>query len=820
VKLVVVESKAKAVKIQGFLGGAYRVEPCMGHVRDLPNVSGSSMGIDVENGFIPTYTVSKSDIVTKLRGLSKKADMLYLATDPDREGEAIAWHLCEAIKPTVPVTRIVFGEITKTAIEEALANPRTIDFNLVQAQEARRLSDRLIGYILSPLLFKCGAVSGAKSVGRVQSPALRLMVEREYERRYFRSGGYWELLVKFKAGTVTLEAELLKVGDKRIASSKDFDADTGKLKEDAPVVLISEEHAQELVKTLAESSCTVKQIASREEQRKPAEPFRTVTLQQAAASQFSWTTDRTMRIAQRLYENGHITYTRTDSVSLSDEALEAARKIAARLGAEYVPNKPIIYQTSDAMAQEAHEAIRPAGVDWMAAEDKDLPDHERKLYELVYLRTVASQMTSTRLRRTSIDIVCEEATYRTRVTEVLFNGFRAIYEAGDGAEDASATEVPSVEEGAVLDFVAGGPKKHETQPPNRFSETMLIGRMEAEGVGRPSSYSNTISTLIRHGYIRRVSRSLVPTFLGMAVVRFLKAELARYVDMQYTSEMEDGLDRIARGGAERDALLADLHAHLEERSNAIIENISTTRVRELKFDDLDDKISLMIGRYGAYLVSDAYEKNRNIPDTLAPADLDTDLALTLLEAANGESYQLETGNKDEIWVKFGQHGGYLELTLESGVKQTASIPADVPAGEVTLELAESLLRPIAVAGNVEIYLRSGKGWYLAWTADGEKMTRSLPRSLDPMEMTSEQALYFYRMPHNLGAYPKIGGLIFLDWGRKGPYVRHELEGRKKHIVARIDMEDDWVEVTLEDAVEQLQPLIDRAAEAEAAKSEK
>ena len=253
-KLVVVESKAKAAKIQEFLGGAYRVEPCMGHVRDLPNVSGNSMGIDVENGFKPTYTVSKSDIVTKLRGLSAKADMLYLATDPDREGEAIAWHLCEAIKPTVPETRIVFGEITKTAIEEALANPRIIDYNLVQAQEARRLTDRLIGYILSPLLYKRGAVSGGKSVGRVQSPALRLMVEREYERRYFRSGGYWELSVKFKTETATLEAELFKLGDKRIASSKDFDADTGKLKEDASVVLVDKAHAQELVKALTGSS--------------------------------------------------------------------------------------------------------------------------------------------------------------------------------------------------------------------------------------------------------------------------------------------------------------------------------------------------------------------------------------------------------------------------------------------------------------------------------------------------------------------------------------------------------------------------------------
>ena len=814
-KLVVVESKAKAAKIQEFLGGAYRVEPCMGHVRDLPNVSGNSMGIDVENGFKPTYTVSKSDIVTKLRGLSAKADMLYLATDPDREGEAIAWHLCEAIKPTVPVTRIVFGEITKTAIEEALANPRIIDYNLVQAQEARRLTDRLIGYILSPLLFKRGAVSGAKSVGRVQSPTLRLMVEREYERRYFRSGGYWELSVKFKTETAALEAELFKMGDKRIASSKDFDADTGKLKEDASVVLIDEAHAQELVKALTESVSTVKQIASREEQRKPAEPFRTVTLQQAAASQLDWTTDRTMRIAQRLYENGHITYTRTDSVSLSDEALEAARKIAARFGAEYVPDKPVIYQTSDALAQEAHEAIRPAGVDWVAAEDKDLPDHERKLYELVYRRTVASQMTPTKLRRTSIDIACEEATYRTRVTEVLFNGFGAIY-VGE-REDAPTTEVPAVEEGAVLDFIAGEPRKHETRPPNRYSETRLIGRLEDGGVGRPSSYSSTISSLIRHGYIRRVQRSLVPTFLGMAVVRFLEAELGRYVDMQYTAEMEDGLDRIAKGGVERDELLTELHAHLEERSNAIVENISSTRVRELKFDDLDDKISLMIGRYGPYLVGEGYERNRNIPETVAPADLDTDLAIVLLEAANGEPYELKTGNKDEIWVKFGQFGGYLQLTSESGVKQTASIPADVVAGEVTLELAESLLRPIAVAGNVEIYLRSGKGWYLAWMSDGERMTRSLPRSLDPHELTPDQALYFYRMPHKLGEYPDIGGFIFIDWGRKGPYVRHEMEGRNKHIVARVDMEDDWVEVTLEDAVELLQPLIDRAAEADAAK---
>ena len=548
-KLVVVESKAKAVKIQGFLGDGYRVEPCMGHVRDLPGFAGGVLGIDLENGFKPTYVVSKSDVVAKLRKVLKGADELYLATDPDREGEAIAWHLCEAIKPNVPVTRIVFGEITKTAIEEAIANPRNIDDNLVQAQEARRLTDRLIGYILSPLLFKKGAVSGGKSVGRVQSPALRIVVEREYERRYFRSGGYWALSVEFKAVDTVLKADLIRLGDKRIAGSKDFDPDTGKLKEGASVVLVDGTRARELLATLAVSSCEVTQISSRDEQRKPREPFRTVTLQQAAASQLGWTTDRTMKVAQRLYENGHITYVRTDSVSLSNEALQAARKVASQFGPEYVPETPIIYQSSDALAQEAHEAIRPAGVDWVPADKKDLPDHERKLYDLVYRRTVASQMTSARVRRTSIDIVCGEATYRTRVSEILFKGFRAIYGAEEEeAEGAEANEVPTVEEGAVLEFLNGEPLEHQTQPPARYTETRLIGRLEGEGVGRPSSYSGIIAALVRHGYVRRMQRSLVPTFLGMAVVRFLEAQLARYVDVQYTAEMENGLDRIAKGG--------------------------------------------------------------------------------------------------------------------------------------------------------------------------------------------------------------------------------------------------------------------------------
>ena len=679
--------------------------------------------------------------------------------------------------------------------------------------------------MLSPILFQKNAVPGGKAVGRVQSPALRLLVEREYERRYFRSGEFWDISSSFRLENLLVEGGLYRVDGRRIASSSDFDADTGQLKKGASVTLVDKAIAGSLVDELTTATLSISSVQSREEERKPKEPFRTVSLQQAAASGLGWTTDRTMKVAQRLYEEGHITYMRTDSVSLSAEATAAARAVVTAVSPEFLPPGPVIYATTSTSAQEAHEAIRPAGTEWVPAAEKELSDQEAKLYDLIYRRTVASQMLPARLQHITVDIECGRGLYRVRAQRTIFQGYRAVYSPVDSDEQAehSDSDASSILEkvavGQSVGFVSSELKKHETRPPARFTETRLIGRLEEEGVGRPSTYSSTIKALIRHGHVRRDGRTLIPTFVGLGVVKFLGAQLDRYIDLQYTAAMEDHLDEIAVGKTDSQSFLSELHAHLAERSEVISGDIGAVRVVELAFDDLDDSIHVMLGKYGVYLVSENHEKNRNVPETVAPADLSTKLAIELLNAANGKPFQVERANEGggEIWVKYGQHGSYLELVDEKGKKQTASIPMHIAPSDVDRVVAERLLRPIAVDGLVEIYLRSGKGWYLQWEDGDERRYRNVPKSFDPMNLTEEQVLFLYRMPHELGPHPETGGLVTLDWGRHGPYVRLAREGQKD-IIASVDQEDDWTEMMLSDAVELLQDPLAKASQKVMAKA--
>jgi len=804
VKLVIVESGTKAKKIQGFLGKGYHVEACVGHVRDLGS---KGVGLDVENGFAPTYVVTKPKVVTDLRKLLKKADELLLATDPDREGEAIAWHLAEVLQPSIPVERIVFTEITKSAVLEALAAPRAIDLDLVKAQEVRRFSDRLIGFRLSPLVYENRAVPQAKAVGRVQSPALRLIVEREYERRYFRAATYWGLAADFRIGAETYTGALVSLGGQRIADSRDFDPDTGKLRAPDQVVLVEADQVALLVEVLQAQSATVVSIKHQERKSLPKEPFRTVTLQAAAGSQLNWSAARTSRVAQRLYENGHITYIRTDSVVLSAEAIGTARAIAATFGPEYVVATPPTFKGSEGPAQEAHEAIRPAGDQWLTAADKDLPEAEGKLYDLIYRRTVASQMAPARIESTTIEVACGEAVYRIRCQRTLFDGHRALLASEDDEEVADQGR-PTAEEGGVVPFIGVEPQERTTKPPNRFTETRLISRLEDEGVGRPSTYGAIIKGLVEHGYVRKQGRTLIPTLVGMGLIRFLESELEQYIDLQFTARMEQDLDRVATGEAEATQLLEQLYHHLETRRKAILKDVEAARVLELPFDDLDPAVRVMLGRYGPYLVGDAYSRNRTVPAEVAPAELTSPLAAALLEGANGEPYTVDIGQGEEAWVRFGTYGPYLELEGEH--RRTASIPAEVPPDDVTPEIARTLLLPIVERGDTKIYLCKTKSWYLQWNdIDGKRCTRSIPASLDPLQMTAEQAWSLYQMPRDLGLHPDTGGLVQLDWGRSGPLFRHKVED-KKPVVAYIEEEDaeDWQDLTLEDAVEALRPRLD------------
>jgi DNA topoisomerase-1 len=803
VKLVIVESGTKAKKIQGFLGKGYHVEACVGHVRDL--ASGKDMGIDVEGHFTPTYVVTKADVVRRLRKVLKKADELLLATDPDREGEAISWHLAEVLQPKVPIGRIVFTEITKAAVQGALTAPRAIDLDLVKAQEVRRLSDRMIGFLLSPLLYANWAVPQAKAVGRVQSPALRLIVEREYERRYFRSGSYWSLSADFLIEGVPYTASLISIGGKRIAGSRDFDPDTGKLRAPDQVVLVEADQVAHLVETLQSRSATVVTINHQEQDRQPREPFRTVTLQQAAASQLSWSTAQTMRVAQRLYENGHITYMRTDSVALSAEATDTARAIGATFGPEYVPPTPPTFKGAEGPSQEAHEAIRPAGDQWLTAADKALPDAEHKLYELIYQRTVASQMAAARIEVTTMDVSCGEAMYRIRSQRTLFDGHWVLLASDDEATDQAR---PVVEVRSEVPFLQAEPQERTTKPPNRFTETRLIARLEDEGVGRPSTYAAIIKGLVDHGYVRKQGRTLIPTLVGMGLIRFLESELEQYIDLQYTARMEQDLDRVALGQEEARGVLERLYSHLKARREAILEDVAAVRVIEVPFDDLDPEVRVMLGRYGPYLVGDAYARNRSVPAEVAPAELTMSLATTLLDGANGEPYPVGIDPGNEAWVRFGQFGPYLELGGEQ--RRTANIPTDIAPADVTPDIARALLRPIAERGDTKLYLCCNKGWYLQWNdMDGERRTRSVPASIDALQMTAEQAWALYQMPRDLGEHPETGGVVQLDWGRRGPFFRHRVEG-KKAVVGFIEPQDaeDWIDLTLEDAVEALRPALE------------
>jgi|TARA_Y100000588_G_scaffold390953_1_gene498138 DNA topoisomerase-1 len=804
VKLVIVESGAKAKKIQGFLGKEYHVEACVGHVRDLES---KSVGIDVENGFAPTYVVTKPDVVKLLQRQLKKADELLLATDPDREGEAIAWHLAEVLQPSVPIVRIVFTEITEPAVLEALAAPRAIDLALVKAQEVRRFSDRLIGYLLSPLLFQNRAVPQATAVGRVQSPALRLIVEREYERRYFKAASYWGLAVDFRIGDETYTGTLVSLGGQRIASSRDFDPDTGQLRAPNQVVLVEADQVARLVEVLQGQPATVLSVKHRERESLPKEPFRTVTLQAAAASQLSWSTARTSRVAQRLYENGHITYIRTDSVMLSAEAIGTARAIAAAFGPAYVPATPPVFKGAEGPAQEAHEAIRPAGDQWLAAADKDLPEAEGKLYDLIYRRTVASQMAPARIETTTVEVGCGEAVYRIRCQRTLFDGHRALLTSEDDEEVADQAR-PEAEEGRVVPFVEAEPLERTTKPPNRFTDSRLISRLEDEGVGRPSTYGAIINGIVNHGYVRKHGRTLIPTLVGMGLIRFLESELAQYIDLQFTARMEQDLDRVATGEVEATRLLARLYEHLAVRREAILEDVDAVRVRQLPFDDLDPSVRVMLGRYGPYLEGEVHARNRAVPPEVAPAELTLPVATALLDGANGEPYAVDIGPGEVAWVRFGAYGPYLEL--DGGHRRTASVPTEIPPTNVTPDIARKLLHPIAEKGDTKIYLCYKKNWYLQWVdMDGERRTRTVPPSLDPLQMTVEQVWSLYQMPRDLGTHPDTGGIVQLDWGRGGPYVRHKVEGKKADVgVIEGEMAEDWHDLTLEDAVEALRPRLD------------
>jgi DNA topoisomerase I len=802
-KLVIVESPAKAKTIAGYLGKEFVVESSIGHVRDLPHNAAeipakykaepwSRLGVDVDNGFQPLYVVDsrKKKVVSDLKAKLKNADELWLATDEDREGEAIAWHLREVLQPKVPVKRMVFHEITRPAIERALTQTRDIDDDLVDAQETRRILDRLYGYEVSPVLWR--KIMQGLSAGRVQSVATRLVVERERERMQFVAASYWDIVATFEPGA--FDARLSSVDGRRIAQGRDFDQQ-GALRT-AEAVQLGEDDARTLAAALDGSSFTVSSVEQKPYTRRPAPPFMTSTLQQEASRKLRLSSQQTMRVAQRLYENGYITYMRTDSTTLSESALAAARDQARELyGAETVPAEPRQYTRKVKNAQEAHEAIRPAGDKFRTPAEvrRELSADEFNVYDLIWKRTVASQMADARGQTVSVRITGDAsdgrtAEFATAGTVITFRGFLLAYEEGrdEPATDDEERLLPKLAEGDDLSASRLDPDGHSTSPPSRFTEATLVKALEERGIGRPSTYAAIMGTILDRGYVRKQGQALVPEFLAFAVVNLLEKHFPRLVDYEFTARLEDDLDDIASGEEKRDEWLrrfyfgADGDAGLKELVEGRLAEIDAREINTVELPGTD--IVVRVGRYGPYL--ERGEDRQTLPPDIAPDELKAERAEELLaQARHDQELGVDPETGRTIVVKAGRYGPYVTEVVEDGEKpRTASLFSSMSPETVTLEDALRLLtlpRTLGESEGEEVVAANGR--YGPYVKKG-KESRSLDGEEQLFTITLDEALAKLAEPRprgrraaapplkELGDDPVSGKPVVLKEGRFGPYV--------------------------------------------------
>jgi len=785
--LVIVESPTKARTIRNYLPSDFRVEASMGHVRDLPQSASdipeeikkdkdkkawASLGVNVEDGFTPFYIVprDKQKVVRELKAALKDADQLLLATDEDREGESISWHLLQVLKPKIPTRRMVFHEITQEAIQEALNQCREVDDRLVHAQETRRILDRLVGYTLSPLLWK--KIAGGLSAGRVQSVAVRLLVRRERERRAFRKASYWDLKAVLQAsvpgkqkGKVAeqFEAKLISLNDRRVATGSDFDESTGQLAANRDVILLGEAEAQTLRDRLFTKPWSVSEVEERPVTRKPAPPFTTSTLQQEANRKLRLSARDTMRIAQNLYERGFITYMRTDSVHLSQQAIVAAREcVVQKYGAEYLSPAPRQYTTKSKNAQEAHEAIRPAGSHFRTPQETGLSDRELALYDLIWKRTVACQMAEARQTNLTVQIAVEEAKFQATGKRIDFPGFfRAYVEGSDDPEAALEDQevlLPNLKIGDRPTCQALNALSHETQPPARFTEASLVKALESEGIGRPSTYASIIGTIVDRNYAVLSNNSLTPTFTAFAVTSLLEKHFPDLVDTRFTARMEQTLDDISNGEAEWLPYLEQFYNGEEGLSGQVKHRedaIDPTEARTLDLEDL--KVKVRIGRYGAYVeTGEEPAIKASLPRDLTPADLTNDQIDRILKEKIEGPDQLgeDPETKQPIYVRQGPYGPYVQLGDEA---------------------EDSKKKPKRV---------------------------SLPKGVSSEEVSLEYALGLLSLPRLLGTHPETGGKIQANLGRFGPFVAHAIAPKEQEFRS-LKKEDDVLTIDLDRALELL-----------------
>ena len=802
--LVIVESPAKARTIAGYLGREYAVESSIGHVRDLPNRASEvpdakrkrfgALGVDVEKGFEPYYVVDpgKKKVVSGLKKHLAEADELLLATDEDREGEAIAWHLVEVLKPTVPVRRMVFHEITPEAISRALAETRGIDQRLVDAQETRRILDRLYGYEVSPVLWK--KVTRGLSAGRVQSVATRLVVQRERERIAFVSAGYWDVLAIFDPGS--FEARLVGVGGRRVAQGRDFAAD-GTLRDES-LVRLDEAATRALVSSLEGGTFRVASTEEKPYRRRPAAPFRTATLQQEASRKLRFSAQTTMRVAQRLYESGYITYMRTDSTTLSEAALEAARSQARSLfGDDFVPAEPRRYGRAVANAQEAHEAIRPAGDAFRTPDDvrAELGRDELALYDLIWKRTLASQMEDARGQTVSLRIAASapdgtNAEFAASGTVIAFRGFLAAYEPGrdEPAEDDEERRLPQLSVGQEVAARSLEPEEHATTPPPRYTEPTLVKALEDRGIGRPSTYAAILSTIVDRGYVFKKGTALVPTFVAFAVVNLLEQHFGQLVDFDFTARMEDDLDRIAAGDEERVAWLRRFYfgdgadPGLHHLVTDHLDEIDARAVNSIPIPGSDAVIR--VGRYGPYV--ERGDQRASLPADLAPDELTGTKIEELLARPESRSLGPDPETGTEIVIRSGRYGPYVTEVLPEGSDakpRTASLFASMSPESVSLDDALRLISLPRVVGTLdgeEVTAQNGR--YGPYVKRGTE-SRSLESEEQLFTITLDEARALLAEPpkrrgrrgargplRELGTDPASGRPIVLREGRFGPYV--------------------------------------------------